>query len=168
MWRKIQPIVLILSLAMNAGFASAWVAGFVRRNTAVNCRAPDYAEGKIWCPLHRQLGVSQGQWRTIEPRMRAFHDSSRVVCQRMQTLRDEVMGLLAADKPDRAAITAHQEEITAQQQIMQHLVLRHLLREKEDLTPEQWQQLLELMRDRKGCGGHGPLRAMRSGAGCDQ
>lgn len=168
MWRKMQPIVLILSLALNAGFASAWIAGVVRQETTAGCRAQRHVDGEIWCPLHRRLGVSEAQWRTIEPRMLAFHDSSRVVCRRMQTLRGEVMDLLAANKPDRAAITAHHEEITAQQQTMQQLVLRHLLREKEDLTPEQWQQLLELMRDRKGCGGYGPLRAMRAGAGCDQ
>lgn len=166
MWRKMQPIVLVLSLAMNAGFATAWIAGVVRRNTAINCRAPEYAEGKIWCPLHRRLGVSEAQWREIEPRMLVFHDSTRAVCRQMQTLRDEVMNLLGADNPERAEIESRQQDIAALQQHMQRLTLRHLLREKENLTPSQWQNLLEMMRGNEGCGGHGPLRAMRGRPGC--
>ena len=155
MWRRIQPIVLILSLAMNAGFASVWIAGVVRRNMEFDCRAPESAEGNIWCPLHRSLGVSEEQWREIGPRMRAFHDSTRMVCERMQVLRDEVIDLLAADNPDREAIETRQKDIVAQQRNMQKLVLRHLLREKQDLTPGQWQKLLELMRIQiRGKGGY--------------
>ena len=168
MWRKIQPIVLILSLAMNAGLASAWVAGLVRQKTTVDCCAQAHTESNIWCPLHRRLGVSEVQWRDIEPRMLAFHDSSRILCRRMQMVRGEVMDLLAADNPDLAAVKTRKEDIASQQQAMQQLVLRHLLREKEILTPEQWQELLELIRGREGCGGHGPLRTMYTEARCDR
>lgn len=165
MWRRIHPIVLILSLAMNAGFASTWIAGLVRQRTAAGCRLEQQNTEKIWCPLHRRLGVSEAQWSDIEPRMLAFHDSTRVLCRRMQALRGEVMDLLAADKPDRAAIEARQREIASRQQHMQRLVIQHLLREKDSLTPGQWRKLLELMRLGKGCGGHGPLRAVQ-GIGC--
>lgn len=166
MWRKIQPIVLILSLAMNVGIASAWIAGVVRVKATTACRVEGARDANIWCPLHRRLGVSEAQWREIEPRMLAFHDSTRAVCRRMQTLRDEVVDLLGADNPERAEIESRQQDIAALQQHMQRLTLRHLLREKENLTPGQWENLLEMMRGNEGCGAHGPLRAMRGRPGC--
>lgn len=166
MWRKIQPIVLILSLAMNMGFASAWIAGVIRQETTAGCRAQRHGDEEIWCPLHRRLGVSEAQWREIEPRMLAFHDSTRVLCQQMQVLRGEVIDHLMANKPDLAAIEALQKDIEAQQQQMQGLVLHHLLRQKRILTPGQWRNLLGMMRGNGGCGGHGPLRAMPGRPGC--
>jgi Spy/CpxP family protein refolding chaperone len=40
---------------------------------------------------------------------------------------------------------------------MQELVINHILAEKELLTPEQRKELFDLLRQRSGCGGRGPM-----------
>jgi Spy/CpxP family protein refolding chaperone len=68
-----------------------------------------------------------------------------------------MIDLIASTRPDRQAIAAKQDEILAGQRKMQELVIEQLLSEKQVLTPQQQKDLFDLLRQRGGCAGHGPM-----------
>jgi Spy/CpxP family protein refolding chaperone len=150
MWRKISPLLFILSVTLNLAFTGTWIVGTLQRKTMPGCGAQP-GSGEIWCPLHRQLGISGAQWRKIEPRIRVFNDSTRVQCERMRSLRSELVDLLAAEPTDREAIAAKQAEILNGQREMQKQIIAHLLAEKQFLTPEQSTKLFQMMKEKSGC-----------------
>jgi hypothetical protein len=65
MWRKVRPIVLAVSIALNLALLSTWAVHAVPAHLAGG-RSPGGGEGQqIWCPLHRELGVSREQWQKL-------------------------------------------------------------------------------------------------------
>jgi Spy/CpxP family protein refolding chaperone len=157
MWKKIVPLLVILSVALNLAFIGTWAAHAIREH---GCHGTWFAgrhNEAIWCPLHRQLGANEQQWQQIEPKLTEFRKSAQAICQDVARKRGEMIDLIAATQPDRQAIDAKQEEILASQRKMQELVIEQLLAEKQVLTPGQQQELLDLLRQRSGCAGHGPM-----------
>ena len=149
MWKKALIVLVVLSAALNIAFIAAWaVHAFAGRSVDIQC-TPDGEE--IWCPLHRKLGVTNEQWRQIEPKLRAFRDASLQQSRRVETLRDEMIALLAAPDASRPAIKAKQDEILAAQREMQDMMLDHLLAEKHVLTPEQQKLMFKLIRESAQC-----------------
>lgn len=149
MWKRTAPLLIVLSLAMNVAFIGAWVVHVVRADQLVD----EAEEGAVWCPLHRVLGVTEEQWKRIEPRISEFRHRSQMIRSEMNRLRIELIELVAADEPDMEAIAARQEQIRAGHEQMQELVIEHLLAEKEMLTDEQRMELFDLLRERIACAG---------------
>jgi len=154
MWKKIVPLLIVLSVALNVAFLGMW---------GVQVAAPLLAadrtyDGEIWCPLHRKLNVTAEQWQQIEPRLAEFRQESQALCAEMNRRRAEFIDLIAAEQPDRQAIAAKQEEIRTGQRRMQQLVVAHLLAEKEVLTAEQQKELFDMIRQRSGCMGPALMR----------
>jgi len=158
MWKKIAPLLIVLSVALNVAFVGVWAvhAAGAHWGGHAPCDHGDATAG-VWCPLHRQLGISQEQWKQIEPRLVEFQKASQAICQDVSGKRLELIDLMTAAQPDQAAISAKQEEIFAGQQSMQKLVVAHLLGERQLLTPQQQKQLFDLLRQRSRCAGHGPM-----------
>jgi Spy/CpxP family protein refolding chaperone len=154
MWKKIAPLLVVLSVTLNVAFIGVWAVHAARAHWHVD----GTRDGEMWCPLHRRLNVTDEQWRQIEPRIAEFRRRSQAICADMNRLRTELIDLIAADEPDRQVIAAKQEQIRAGQQQMQRLVIEHLLAEKEVLTAEQQKELFDLIRQRSAC--HGPGRMM--------
>jgi len=154
MWKKIVPLLVILSVALNIAFIGVWAVHAVRTHWPVE----ESRDSEVWCPLHRMLNVTDEQWQRIEPRIAEFRRRARAICADMSRSRTELIDLIAADHPDRQAIAAKQEQIRAGQQRMQQLVIEHLLAEKQVLTAEQQKELFDLIRQRSAC--HGPGRMM--------
>ena len=163
MWKYTKPLLVLLSVALNVAFAVVWAAHALPAR--LDKFKPCAGHEGVWCPLHRQLGTTEAQWQEIEPRLLAFQKSVRAVCQEINLLRGQMFDLLSAPKPDREAIRAKQEEILAGQRRIQALVIDHLLREKQTLTPEQQAQLFSMMRRRTACAGHGPMMGFGNGGG---
>lgn len=155
MWKRIRPLLFILSVAINAAFVVSWAAYALPRHI----RAQDQPERdqRVSCPLHRQLGATEAQWREIEPRVTKFQESARLVCEEARRAQAEMIDLIAAPAPDRGAIRAKQEEVITCQRRMQELVVDHLLNEKNVLTPDQQDQLFRLVRQQAGCAAHGAM-----------
>ena len=167
MWKKIKPLLIVLSVGVNVAFVVAWAAHALPARTGrLSGGQRGNGRGGIWCPLHRQLGTSEKQWEEIEPRLKEFQERSQETCRQVNQLRSDLIDLVAAAEPDRAAIEAKQKEILAGQEKMQALVIEHLLAERQSLTPEQQKQLFEMIRRRAGCAGHGPLMGPGQGEGC--
>jgi Spy/CpxP family protein refolding chaperone len=164
MWKRIAPLLIVLSVALNLAFVGTWVAHVIREHAHHGAWFVDKHNEIIWCPLHRKLGTDQQQWQQLEPTLAEFRDSSQAVCAEVNQKRKEMIDLIAAPQPDRQAIAAKQDEILAGQRRMQELVINHLLAEKEVLTPGQQKDLFDLLRGRSGCAGHGPMMSPQGGA----
>jgi Spy/CpxP family protein refolding chaperone len=155
MWKKIAPLLIVLSVALNIAVVGVWAAHAIRGHWTApdRCGHRDGPEG-VSCPLHRKLNVTDEQWQRLEPRFEKFRRDSQALCQEVTRRRGELIDLVASPEGDRQAIAAKQEEILAGQRRMQQLVIEHLLAEKEALTPPQQKELFNLLRRRSGCAGH--------------
>ena len=153
MWKKIVPLLIVLSVALNVAFISVWAVHTARAHWSPGGADDD----DVWCPLHRRLSVTDEQWRQIEPRLAAFRRDSRSRRREIGRLRGEMIDLIAADEPDRQAIASKQEEMRDEQRQMQQLVIEHLLAEKEVLTAEQEKELFDMLRRRSACAGPGRM-----------
>ncbi len=157
MWKKISSLLIVLSVTLNVALVGFWGVHFLRARLAVSGPCGDVEVG---CPLHRQLGTNQEQWQRIEVVVTAFRKESQAVCRGVKRARRDLLDLLAVPEPDMQKIAAKQEEILAGQRSMQELVIKHILAEKELLTPNQCKELFELLRQRSDCAGHGPMMGM--------
>lgn len=153
MWKRIAALLIVLSVALNVAFISAWAVHAVRQR----CHPGDTEQAQARQPLHRRLNLTDEQQRQIEARLADFQRRTESVCADMNDLRSELIDLLAADSPDRRAIAAKQEQIRAGQRQMQDLVVDHLLAQKEILTPDQQEKLFDLIRQRNACQGPGRM-----------
>jgi len=150
MWKKVVPLLVILSVALNIAFIGVWIVHAVRTHWLVS----ESSDSEVWCPLHRKLNVTDEQWQRIEPHIAEFRRRAQVIHAEMNRSRAELIDLIASDEPDRQAITAKEEKIRAGQQRMQQLVVDHLLAEKQVLTAEQQKKFFELiLDDPRGSGG---------------
>lgn len=157
MWRKAAPLLVLLSVALNAAFVGAWC---IRMAQSYAASETPY-DGPVWSPLHRQLGVTPEQWRRIEPQLEAFRQQTQAIHGEMRVLRGQMVGLIAEEDPDPRAISEKQQEIRQGQARMQQLVVEHLLAEKEVLSAAQEEQLFQMMRDQTCVSG--PGRMLRFG-----
>ncbi len=157
MWKKIVPLLIILSVALNIAFIGVWGLQVLQK-CHTGRLAGEAADNGIWCPLHSSLGVTQEQWRVLEPGLIRFQRDTEAICQGINSRRGELLDLLVLPRPDRKAIAEKQEEIHLGQKQMQRLVIEHLLAEKEILTVRQQRDLFDMIRRHSGCVGHGLLR----------
>jgi Spy/CpxP family protein refolding chaperone len=163
MWKKIAPLLIVLSVALNAAFIGVWAVQAIRLHWPAT-----HVEEEVWCPLHRQLKVTHEQWRQIEPRLAVFRRDSQALCKQINELRSQMIDLIAGGEPDRQAIAAKQEKIRAGQQRMQQLVIGQLLAEKEVLTADQQKELFDMLRKRSGCAGPGRMLGLSDTAADNQ
>ena len=160
MWRKIRPILLATSLALNVAILAGWAARTTVRSTTSGTPAAAEGESEIWSPLHRELAVTTSQWREIEPGLVQFRRQMQETCRDIRERREEMLALLAIPAPEKTAIQAQQQRVQQAQGEMQRLVLNHILSEKKVLTAEQEDKLFAMIRQRMGC--PGPVRMMVS------
>jgi len=158
MWKRIRPLLILLSVTLNFALLAVWAAHTLSGRLHCSLEPRDENDEGVTCPLHRQMGMTEAQWRhDIEPRLVKFRESARSVCGEINRSRVELIDLIAALEPDREAIAAKQEEILAGQRRMQELVIAHLLSEKSVLTQNQQRKLFDMLRQRTGCAKHGPM-----------
>lgn len=163
MWKSAKLFLVVLSVTLNIAFVAVWLAHAARcRHESVRAGVEPEQETRVWCPLHRELGVDRQQWEEIEPRLREFQASAGELCQRIGQLRSEVIELIASEEPDLAGIRSKQDEMLASKRKIQQLVVSHLLTEKEILTVDQQKHLFEMLRNRTGCSGP-PMSGRSSG-----
>ncbi len=151
MWKRTRLYLIVASVALNVAFVATWIAHATVSHADPEETGRQQTEHTIWCPLHRELGVSEQQWAQIEPRLREFQAAVGELRQQVDTLRTEVIDLMAAEELHVEAVLAKQEEILATKQRIQRRVVDHLVAERKVLTAEQQQQLFAMLRNRTGC-----------------
>jgi len=150
-WPKFRPLLLALSLGLNAAFLTAWLV-----LSAPAWFASEGSDGaEIRPDIYRELGVSGEQWRQLEPLLENFRKEVEQHRAKMNRLRAEMMDIVAASEVDMEALDNKQKEITAAQHEMKKMVINHLLEEKKILTPTQRTKYFKLIKDRCCCAENG-------------
>jgi Spy/CpxP family protein refolding chaperone len=157
MWKKTRLYLIVASVALNVAFVAMWITLATASHAHSQDSGPPQTANVIWCPLHRELGVTGEQWTQIEPRLREFQSAFEELRQQTSRMRAEVIKLVAAPAPDRKAIRAKQDEILATKRRIQDLAANHLLAEKQDLTPQQQTKLFEMLLNRTSWADGPPL-----------
>jgi hypothetical protein len=172
MWQKLRPLVLLLSISLNISFVVVW--GIHAYNKPVkSCHptsCPDSGNCKISCPLHRDLGTTEEQWRILEPMQTQYRAASQSVCREVGNLRIAMLDQLMQQNVQRDSLRSKQDQIIEAQRKMQDLTIEHLLAEKQILSPAQYEKLLLKLRTCEGCEAQGSvigLGQMRGTCGKD-
>jgi Spy/CpxP family protein refolding chaperone len=114
--------------------------------------------------IRQQAGITDEQAATIRKQELDFRKTEIRGRADLQVKRLDLKDLLAADKPDRAAINTKLQEISAAQLSLQKSSIDYRLSMRDAITPAQREKLRQLMRDRRQRGG-GSGRAGRQGGG---
>jgi len=105
--------------------------------------------------IRQQVGITDEQAATIRKQELDFRKTEIRGRADVEVKRLELKDLLAADKPDRAAIDAKLQEISAAQLSLQKTTIDYRLTMRDAITPAQRDKLRQLMRDRWQRDGHG-------------
>ncbi len=111
-------------------------------------RTQDRPKAATLCPLvlvPRHLAMDAEQHRRVEGLTVEFQQECRALRTRMRERRRDLFRLLAAPRPDDAAIAARMGEIAGLQAALQQRMIRHILAVRETLTPEQQRKLFRLL-----------------------
>ena len=114
--------------------------------------------------IRQQVGITDQQAATIHKQELDFRKTEIRGRADLDVKRIDLKDLLAADKPDHAAINAKLQEISAAQLSLQKSSIDYRLSMRDAITPAQRDKLRQVMRDRWQRGG-GSGRAGRQGGG---
>ncbi len=144
MWESLRKPIFALSLGLNLAFGAVWLA-HSPQNRILPGRELDTASApdKIYSSLHSEIGVTEEQWERIQPLIQELREKAGKQRREIGSLREQLMELLAAPDVDEAAIRLKQKEILAAQAQIQAMVINHLLKEKDILSPEQSKKLIQ-------------------------
>jgi Spy/CpxP family protein refolding chaperone len=98
--------------------------------------------------IRQQVGITDEQAATMRKQEADFRKTQIRGRADLEVQRIDLKGLLAADKPDRAAINAKLQEISAAQLSLQKSAIDYRLTMRDAITPAQREKLRQLMRDR--------------------
>jgi Spy/CpxP family protein refolding chaperone len=98
--------------------------------------------------VRQQAGITDEQAATIRKQEADFRKTAIRDRADLEVQRIDLKQLLAADKPDRAAINAKLQEISTAQLSLQKSAIDYHLTMREAITPTQREKLRQLMRDR--------------------
>jgi Spy/CpxP family protein refolding chaperone len=98
--------------------------------------------------IRQQVGITDEQAATIRKQELDFRKTEIRGRADLEVKRIDLKALLAADKPDRAAINATLQEISAAQLTLQKSAIDYRLTMRDAITPAQRDKLRQAMRDR--------------------
>ena len=98
--------------------------------------------------MRQQVGITDEQAATIRKQAADFRKTAIRDRADLEVQRIDLKQLLAADKPDRAAINAKLQEISAAQMSLQKSAIDYRLTVRDAITPAQREKLRQLLRDR--------------------
>jgi Spy/CpxP family protein refolding chaperone len=98
--------------------------------------------------MRQQVGITDEQAATIRKQEADFRKTEIRGRADLEVKRIDLKELLAADKPDRAAINAKLQEISTAQLSLQKSAIDYRLTMRDAITPAQREKLRQLMRDR--------------------
>jgi Spy/CpxP family protein refolding chaperone len=98
--------------------------------------------------IRQQVGITDEQAATIRKQELDFRKTEIRGRADLAVKRLDLKALLAADKPDRAAINAKLQDISAAQLSLQKSSIDYRLNMRDAISPAQREKLRQLMRDR--------------------
>ncbi|MGB7280998.1 MAG: periplasmic heavy metal sensor [Candidatus Acidiferrum sp.] len=119
--------------------------------------------------VRQQVGITEEQVAAIRKQASDFRKAEIRDRADLQVKRIDLRDLLAAEKPDRAAINAKLQEISTAQLAVAKSRIDFRLNMRDAITPAQREKLRQLMSDRwqrgRGPGRRGPQGTGRRGRG---
>ena len=109
--------------------------------------------------IRQQVGITDEQAATIRKQEADFRKTEIRDRADLEVKRIDLKDLLVADKPDRSAINAKLQEISAAQLSLQKSAIDYRLTMRDAITPAQREKLRQLRRDRWQRDGRGRLGA---------
>lgn len=143
MFNNLYKPLFALSVGLNLAFIAMWLVHALSAPDNMSEPSHSGVNSSVPSALHREIGVTEEQWQKIQPWVLDFREKAGKQRQKISALRTQLMDLLTMPEEDEAAIRKTQEEILAGQRRMQNLVIDHLLKEKEFLSPEQGKRLMQ-------------------------
>ena len=147
MWNNIRKPLFAMSLGLNLAFIAIWLVHLASMPSSSGGISSSTTDKTIPSALHREIGVTEEQWKRIEPLVQDFREKAGKQRQKISALRGQLMNLLTMSEVDKTSIQLKQDEIFLNQQQMQNLVIDHLLKEKEILSPDQGKTLMNYLRE---------------------
>jgi Spy/CpxP family protein refolding chaperone len=140
MRERFKTILLIFSLSINFG-----ILGFLAYSLATSYLQEK--REKVVFP-EEVTSLSRPQAEEIVRARRNLMPSLMEKREKIQTKREELIGLLKAPLPDRQAVKAKLREVSQIQESIQEAALDQMLLETEKMTPDQKETYFNTIRDR--------------------
>ena len=133
--------LLCFSIALNVFFVGVYLAARLPRPTR---------GGPVPAQVmpYKTLGLSARQRAVFETERDRFHGQMMQTRQAIRARQEELIHLLSAEKPDRAAIGVQQQEILRLQGRLQDSVISHLLDVSDPLSQMQRERFFALLKER--------------------
>ena len=160
MVKKLSSIILAFSLALNVAFVSVWayhrfyVYPKIQRKPRMGWRGRwdrDHDDDDRGPRMLRDLSESQKE-RLGEARRELAQQVGRAHVKVGKT-REKLFALLDEPEPDRKEIQQCVEDLNEARAEIPRATVDHILKLRQILTPEQQEQLLDMMREQTS--GHG-------------
>jgi Spy/CpxP family protein refolding chaperone len=133
MSRNLKILVVTFSLVLNVTF----VASYAWRKLE---KAPNFA--------YEELELTDKHRARFDAGRRRFLRSIHEIGNRTTEMNVELIDLIAANRSDESTIEAKLAEIRSDMELMQQVVVKHLLEDKQILRREQREQFFEVLKSR--------------------
>jgi Spy/CpxP family protein refolding chaperone len=134
-------LALVLSLALNAGVIGAIAYSALQQGKWPAILHSDKGEADL--PTYLQLDAEQRRrWQGLE---NSFLGELKTGWRQIRTHREQMIGEIFSEAPDRTRIEAERAAIAQLQSLQQRRIIEQLLREREVLDPEQRRKLADLL-----------------------
>jgi len=140
---KWLSIVLVLSLAVNAGVLATMGYHYFRNDSVVPSAPCPMSPGDSH--LYQSLGLSGLQLSKMEPLARSFHSRLAELGAAMEGKKELLIDLLQKGS-DPVGIEMLRKEMAGIQDEIQNAVIVHIAETKRILDPKQQERLFNLMR----------------------
>jgi len=144
MKNKIWILILVLSLAMNAGGAAMLGLRFVQTRNAGNSKGCFFATKDTY--LYTLLGLSQEQLALITPLAHDFHEELYKLSSEIHEKRNNMIALMEQDSFDIEQVNLIRKDMLSIQSAIQQRVFEHILKMKQLLRPEQKEAFFKALR----------------------
>lgn len=135
MFKKFGPAVFALIILLAASFSPTFAEGPGERGAG---------GGMVW-----RLDLTKDQKDKISAQENAVRKETMKLRRAVRDLRNQLNTELSADSPDQAKVNGLIDSISSEMAAMQKQEISFMLWMKGQLTPEQKQKLMELIKNRE-------------------
>jgi hypothetical protein len=144
--RKLKILLVLLSVGLNIAFISLGSIRYFKHHSQprLSCSKSDTCD--INCPLYKELGLKDKQWRMIAPLIDEYNKEKMSIEHGIYTSRESLFTLLESPNTDSISITRHQNRIIDHQKRLQDILIKLILKEKSSLSKEQSTKLISMLK----------------------
>ena len=146
MKERLLILALIFSLGLNIGILGSvgynWLKGKCKERHSIEA---GHSPMRV---LAKELNLSESQAKEMEALRKSLEPKMEKIREELREKKVQLVNLLKESEPDLEKINIQLSEIESLQTELQKLVIRHLLQEKNILTPEQQDKFFSIISKR--------------------